>query len=135
MCAKAQRPCVSLMPVAPHPRRYWIALLALLFSLVSPLASAGGRLGIAVDKVPDITAGAHSLPPNTGAHVASVVEGGPADRAGLRQGDIILRINERPIRGPDDVAAVAETLTPGKEVPVDILRYGNEMQLYVLPSL
>lgn len=123
------------MSVARHPRRHWLVFLALLSCLVSPLALAEARLGIAVDKVPDNTAGAHNLPPNTGAHIASVIAGGPADRAGLRQGDIILRINEQPIYGPEDVAAVAETLTPGKEVPVDILRYGNEMQIYVLPSL
>lgn len=122
----------SLMP---HARGYWPAVLALLFCFISQSALAGARLGIAVDKVPDITAGAHNLPPNTGAHVASVTAGGPADRAGLRQGDIILRINERPIHGPEDVAAIAETLTPGKEVPVDILRFGDEMQLYILPSL
>jgi S1-C subfamily serine protease len=119
----------------PHAHGYWSVVLVLLFCFASQAALAGARLGIAVDKVPDITAGAHNLPPNTGAHVASVTAGGPADRAGLRQGDIILRINERPIHGPDDVAAIAETLTPGKEVPVDILRFGNEMQLYVLPSL
>ena len=122
----------SLMPFA---RGGWPAVLVLLFCLVSPSALAGARLGIAVDKVPEMTAGAHNLPPNTGAHVAGVTAGGPADRAGLRQGDIILRINERAVHGPDDVAAIAETLTPGKEVPVDILRFGNELQLYVLPSL
>lgn len=128
----ARTPQLSLTPLA---RSYRLAALVLLFCFVSPTALAGARLGIAVDKVPDITAGAHNLPPNTGAHVAGVTAGGPADRAGLRQGDIILRINERPIHGPDDVAAIAETLTPGKEIPVDILRFGNEMQLYLLPSL
>lgn len=129
--------CVAagFISMARYWRAYWFAFLVLLFCLVSPSALAGARLGIAVDKVPDITAGAHNLPPNTGAHVATVIAGGPADRAGLREGDIILRINEQPIHGPDDVAAVAETLTPGKEVPVDILRYGNEMQIYILPSL
>ncbi len=132
MCVRVRTPHPSWIPVA---RNYWPVVLVLLFCFVSPSALAGARLGIAVDKVPDITAGAHNLPPNTGAHVASVTAGGPADRAGLRQGDIILRINERPIHGPEDVAAIAETLTPGKEVPVDILRLGNEMQLYILPSL
>jgi serine protease Do len=132
MCTRARRASPSLIPLA---RGCWRVLLVLLFCIVSPSAIAGARLGIAVDKVPEITAGAHSLPPNTGAHIASVIAGGPADRAGLRQGDIILRINDRPVHGPEDVPAIAETLTPGEEVPVDILRFGNEMQLYVMPSL
>jgi S1-C subfamily serine protease len=131
MRARAPKAYPSLIALA---RGRWPVLLALLFCMASPWALAGGRLGIAVDRVPDITAGAHNLPPNTGAHIASVAAGGPADRAGLRQGDIILRINERPIHGPEDVAAMAETLIPGKDVPVDVLRYGNEMQFYVSPS-
>ena len=132
MCIRGRIPHTSFMSRA---RGHWLVLLVLVFGLVSPSALAGARLGIAVDKVPDITAGAHNLPPNTGAHIASVTAGGPADRGGLRQGDIILRINERVIHGPEDVAAIAETLKPGEEVPVDILRFGNEMQLYVVPSL
>ena len=132
MRARARKAYTRLGPFALG---HWSVLLILLFYVVSPSALAGGRLGIAVDKVPEITAGAHHLPPNTGAHIASVTAGGPADRAGLRQGDIILRINERPIHGPEDLAAMAETLKPGKEVPVDILRFGDEMQLYILPSL
>jgi serine protease Do len=132
MCAQMRKTYSGSMSLA---HGCWHVLLVLLFCIVSPSALAGAHLGIAVDKVPEITAGAHNLPPNTGAHIASVITGGPADRAGLRQGDIILRLNERPVHGPEDVAAIAETLTPGEEVPVDILRFGNEMQLYVVPSL
>ena len=111
----------------------WIGLVLALCVLALP-ALADARFGMFVDRVPENTANAHHLAPNTGAHVVSVISGGPAARGGLRAGDIILRINEQLIHDPQDVAAIADTLTPGQAVPVDIMRDGNLMQVYVQPS-
>ncbi|MDX1488568.1 MAG: PDZ domain-containing protein [Acidiferrobacterales bacterium] len=120
-----------LTPVAPS---YGLVVLVLTLYVWPLPALAEARLGMYVDRVPDITANAHDLAPNTGAHIVSVVSRGPAARAGLRAGDIILRINEKLIRDPEDVTAIAKGLTPGQDVPVEIMRDGNLMQLYLQPS-
>lgn len=109
-------------------------LLVLALCVVSLQALAQARFEMFVDRVPEITANAHNLAPDSGAHIVSVTSRGPAARAGLRAGDIILRINEQLIHDPQDVAAIADTLTPGQAVPVEIMRDGNLMQLYVQPS-
>ena len=55
------------------------------------------------------------------------VEGseGPAAKAGIRPGDIITRINHKPISDPQELASVAETLKKGATVPVLVLRGGT----------
>lgn len=120
--------------LTPVARRYGLVVLVLTLCVWSLPVLAEARLGMYVDRVPEITANAHDLAPNTGAHIVSVVSRGPAARAGLRAGDIILRINQQLIHDPEDVTAIAEALTPGQDVPVEIMRDGNLMQLYVQPS-
>jgi S1-C subfamily serine protease len=129
---KSKQAFVSLLTPVAH--RYGLVVLVLTLSIWSLPVLAEARLGMYVDRVPEITANAHDLAPNTGAHIVSVVSRGPAARAGLRAGDIILRINEQLIHDPEDVTAIAEGLTPGQGIPVEIMRGGNLMRLYVQPS-
>ncbi len=114
---------------------YGLVVSVLALCVLSLPALAQARLGVIVDRVPDNTASAHKLVPDTGAHIVQVIRDGPSDRAGLRSGDIILRIDEQPIRGVRDVARIAGTLSPGQTVPVEIMRDGNLMRVYVQPSL
>ncbi len=125
---------VSVSRFTPIARSDGLIVLVLALCVWPLPVLAEARLGMFVDRVPKITANAHNLAPGTGAHIVSVTTGGPAARAGLRAGDIILRINEQLIHDPQDVAAIGETLTPGQAVPVEIVRDGNLMQLYVQPS-
>jgi S1-C subfamily serine protease len=55
-----------------------------------------------------------------GAVVASVQRGGPAARAGIAPGDVIVSINGQPVNSPVDVADVLATLEPGHTVTVGI---------------
>lgn len=110
-----------------------LSLLGLCILSLPALAQA--RLGVIVDRVPDNTANAHKLAPNTGAHIVRVIRGGPSARAGLQSGDIILRINEQLVQSAQDVAEIARTLAPGQMIPVEIMRNGSLMRVYVQPSL
>ncbi|MEA2375491.1 MAG: hypothetical protein QOD53_1954 [Thermoleophilaceae bacterium] len=59
-----------------------------------------------------------------GARVADVVAGGPADRAGIRAGDVIAKIGVTAVRDPTDVAAAIAGKKPGDTVAVQVLRNG-----------
>src|SRR5207245_223146 len=54
-------------------------------------------LGIGLQPLDDSLARALGVPPNNGELVNSVTRGGPADRAGLRQGDVVIAVEGRPI--------------------------------------
>lgn len=57
-----------------------------------------------------------------GAYIQGVVPGGPADRAGLKTGDIILALDTQKMKDADEVVATAARLTPGMPVRVTFLR-------------
>jgi S1-C subfamily serine protease len=59
--------------------------------------------------------------------VLSVSEGGPADEAGIRPGDIISRIGDEDLMAPEDLLAALRQRDPGETVSVEIRR-GSETQ-------
>ena len=69
--------------------------------------------------------------PEGGAQVGGVVPDGPAFRAGLREGDTIVQINDQPVRDPDDVSSVVNSRRPGDEVRVVVERDGERRTLTV----
>jgi serine protease Do len=46
--------------------------------------------------------------------VTAVVDGGPADRAGLQRGDVIVEVNRKPVAKPADVAAAVGKMKDGE---------------------
>ncbi len=66
-----------------------------------------------------------------GAQVGGVVADGPASKAGLREGDVIVEINDQPVQEPDDVSAVVNARRPGDEVRVVVERGGERRTLTV----
>jgi putative serine protease PepD len=66
-----------------------------------------------------------------GAEVQSVSPGGPAERAGLLQGDVITEIDGRPVDASSDVAKIVNTKKPGDSVRIRVDRSGQEISLGV----
>jgi S1-C subfamily serine protease len=60
-----------------------------------------------------------------GAKITRVIPGGPADQAGLQQGDVITAINGQAVTGPSDIAAVVDPQPVGAEVLLQIDRGGQ----------
>ena len=66
-----------------------------------------------------------------GAQVGGVVSDGPAAKAGLREGDTIVEIEDQSVREPNDVSAVVNARRPGDEVRVVVERDGERRTLTV----
>jgi putative serine protease PepD len=62
-----------------------------------------------------------------GVLVSAIVPGGPAAKAGVKQGDTILAIDGKPTPTADVLVSVLANLHPGQKVPVKLLRHGKKI--------
>jgi serine protease Do len=102
-------------------------------TVVTQLAATGhvvrGYLGVGIQPVTADLAKGFGIDEARGALVASVAEGSPAAKAGIKAGDIIVEYNGRKVAQSDDLPrAVAET-SVGHEVPLTVLRDGKTVAL------
>ncbi|MDJ0895035.1 MAG: trypsin-like peptidase domain-containing protein [Alphaproteobacteria bacterium] len=64
-----------------------------------------------------------------GALVSQVSPGGPAARAGVREGDVLVSIAGRKIRKPPDVTAMVALMRPGRAFQVEVVRGGETVEM------
>ena len=67
-----------------------------------------------------------------GAFIATVQSGGPAARAGLQPGDIVVSLNGERIETFDDLTRSIASAAPGSTVQLGVLRSGHVLQLAVV---
>jgi len=84
-----------------------------------------GQLGITLQDLNPELAQAFNLEQHQGAVIASVQPKSPADKAGLEPGDIVLSINDKPIKSSQEVRNQIGLLPIGEEVKLGILRRGE----------
>jgi serine protease Do len=87
------------------------------------------KLGVTVQEVGQGFADAFKLESPEGALVSSVERGGAADKAGLKSGDVIRKMNGQPIVGSGDLPAMISLASPGDKVTLDVWRDGKVVQL------
>lgn len=88
-----------------------------------------GRLGIEMADVPPEVQRKLRLPSLDGALIASVEPGSPAERAGLRQGDVVTALNGRAVRGFTDLRARLGLTPVGDEVEMSIVRESGQQRI------
>ena len=69
-----------------------------------------------------------------GAELATIVPGSPADAAGLREGDVITAVGDRPVGSADELTVALWTAGAGDTVRVTLIRDGQRMELDVTPE-
>jgi putative serine protease PepD len=62
---------------------------------------------------------------SSGVEVQSVVGGGPAERAGIRRGDVVKRVDGEAVKEPSDIAAAIADNSPGDRIDVQVERDGS----------
>jgi S1-C subfamily serine protease len=89
-----------------------------------------------------IAGGPRPLPPRlarklgrtAGIEVVQVVEGGPAERAGMRPEDLIVELDGTPIEGMDELQRVVVSELIGRAVRAKVVREGREQELELVPA-
>ncbi|SFD92554.1 Do family serine endopeptidase [Massilia yuzhufengensis] len=87
------------------------------------------KLGVSVQEVGQAFADSFRLESPEGALVSTVERGGPAERAGLKSGDVIRRVNGRAIVASSDLPSIIALSRPGERVALDVWREGKLVRL------
>jgi serine protease Do len=90
-----------------------------------------GRIGVQIQEVSKETADAFGLPKAGGALVNSVEKGGPADKAGIESGDIIVKADGRTVNTSSELPRIITQVKPGTKVTLQVWRKGASKDIVV----
>jgi S1-C subfamily serine protease len=76
----------------------------------------------------------YDLPQESGVVVVGVTEGSPARKAGLREGDVIVALDGKPVAGVDDLHRLLTDARVGVSSTLTVLRYTEKMEMKVVPE-
>jgi serine protease Do len=88
-----------------------------------------GWLGVSIQQVTPEIASSLGITKVGGALVSDVTRGGPAEKAGIKPGDVIIEYNGIPIKQPSQLPALVARTDVGKSVPLKIFRAPKELKL------
>jgi serine protease Do len=88
-----------------------------------------GYLGVSIRSLDEAFAKEFKVPDTSGALVEDVSPSGPADKAGIKNEDVIRKLNGQTVEGSEQLTAMITNINPGTEVKLDILRDGQPMTI------
>lgn len=131
--------------MAVHKVSRLLALLVLPLGLWCAVPAVGGSpapafvgephssayLGVMVDNVSPEKAAALHLADGSGAAISGIDQDGPACKAGLKNGDVVVAFNGKPVQGGEQFADLIHASAPGAMVTLSILRDGRSQVMKV----
>src|SRR3984893_11781755 len=90
-----------------------------------------GYLGVSIGPVTPELAQEFKVPDTSGALIQDVTRSGPADKAGLKPGDVIRKVDGRTVSDSSDLLAVVANTHPGTPVTLEVLRNGQPLTVKV----
>lgn len=91
-----------------------------------------GRIGVGIQEVSASLARSFGIDRPRGALVSTVESGGPADKAGLKPGDVILSFNGKPVERSSELPPQVAATKPGTKAEMDVWRGGKKQTLGVV---
>ena len=91
-----------------------------------------GRIGVVIQPVTKELADGFGLPRPQGALVNSVEKGGPAEKAGVEPGDVILRFDGKPVASSEDLPRIVGATKPGSKVTMQLWRNKTSRDVQVV---
>ena len=86
-----------------------------------------GYLGVGIQPIDDNIAESLGLPKNVGELIRTVEPGYAAARAGIRQGDVVVKVNNVPVTPDSTLSYTVANLPIGSRVPIELIREGKRM--------
>ncbi|WP_439544862.1 Do family serine endopeptidase [Sandarakinorhabdus sp.] len=88
-----------------------------------------GYMGVAIQRLTSDIAAGLGLPKDTGEIVANVEPNGPAARAGIRQGDVIITVGGRAVNYENSLSYLVATTPINTTVPIELIRDGKRVRV------
>ncbi len=88
-----------------------------------------GYLGVYIQKLSPEMADSLGLKDVKGAIIPEIKEDSPADRAGLKQGDVVVELDGKPVNGAQDLSNRIAGIKPGTKIEIVVLRNGEREKL------
>ena len=90
-----------------------------------------GYVGVALQPLDEGLAAALGIDRNRGELIRSVTAGGPAERAGIRQGDVVISVAGQPVTPDSTLAYLVSRQAIGARIPVELIRQGQRQTVTV----
>jgi serine protease Do len=111
---------------------------AVMESLISNGKVVRGWLGVSIQPLTADLVKQFNLADDSGVLIGDVVEDGPADKAGIQRGDVIVEFNGLAVKEVRQLRNIVADSTPGKAIPVKLIREGKtksiEVKIAEMPS-
>jgi periplasmic serine protease, Do/DeqQ family len=91
-----------------------------------------GWLGVQIQDINEAMRNSLGLGERKGVLISDVFKDQPADKAGIKRGDVVLSIDGRPVTNSNELRNTVATLSPGKKTPVVVFRNGKELTVSVV---
>ena len=91
-----------------------------------------GRIGVVIQEVSKELAESFGLSKPSGALVNAVEKGGPAEKAGIETGDIILKFDGKPVASSGDLPRLVGNTKPGSRASLEVWRKGSSREITVI---
>jgi len=90
-----------------------------------------GWLGVMIQDITPELAKSFNLKETKGVLISDVTEGSPADKAGLKRGDVVKQFNGKEVKNAHMLSRIVATTPPDAKVMIDIIRDGKEQSIEV----
>jgi serine protease DegQ len=90
-----------------------------------------GWIGVEIQEITPELAESFKLPKNQGAIIAGVMKGGPADKGGIKPGDVLMEIDSKAVTDSSSMLNAIAQLVPGSAAKMKVLRDGKPQELPV----
>jgi len=90
-----------------------------------------GWIGVEAQEITPEIAESFRLSSTNGVLIAGVLRGGPAERAGLKPGDILVAIEGSPVKDPNSMLNLVAALVPGKPAAIQLRRESKNLEIQV----
>ena len=93
-----------------------------------------GWIGVEPQDLTPELAESFAIAPDSGVIITGVLQNGPAAKAGIRPGDVVTRVGDKPVSNVAQLLSAVAALTPGSSSTLDILRKDGKHQVEITPG-